>query len=214
MAVLITDEGVNGLDVHLVNDTADAVDGTLVLALHTATHRVERATRPVVVPARGGVSVRADSLFDGFRDLTYAYCFGPRSYELVTVDLLDASGDGPGPTGLPARGAGPGPRSRRRASGARSNRPMSGAWLLQISTRRFAEYVQVDVPGFVAGRFVVPPAPGGLAHDRPATRAGAAPEPRGRVRALNSSTVAPSARDRTAPAVRDELPVVQVLSRI
>ena len=63
-----------------------------MVGLHTAAHQVETASRPVVVPARGGMTVRADSLFDGFRDLTYAYCFGPRSYELVTADLVDAGG--------------------------------------------------------------------------------------------------------------------------
>ena len=52
---------------------------------------MEQVTHAVVVPARGGVAVRADSLFDGFRDLSYAYCFGPRTYELVTADLVDLS---------------------------------------------------------------------------------------------------------------------------
>ena len=55
------------------------VEATLELGLHTAAHPSKQASRPVVVPARGGVEVRANGLLDGFRDLTYAYRFGPRA---------------------------------------------------------------------------------------------------------------------------------------
>ena len=188
VAVLTTDEGVNGLDVHLVNDTAEPVDGTLALSLNTASLQVERVTHDLVVPARGGVSVHADSLFDGFRDLTYAYCFGPRSYELVTVDLLDGSGTVLASTGYlpggPARDLDPDVGLQARIEPADE-----GTWLLQISTQRFAEYVHVDVPGFVAADswFHLPPGGSRTTVIRP--EPGPPREPRGRVRALNSSTV-------------------------
>ena len=186
--MLTTDEGVNGLDVHLVNDTAEPVDGTLALSLNTASLQVERVTHDLVVPARGGVSVHADSLFDGFRDLTYAYCFGPRSYELVTVDLLDGSGTVLASTGYlpggPARDLDPDVGLQARIEPADE-----GTWLLQISTQRFAEYVHVDVPGFVAADswFHLPPGGSRTTVIRP--EPGPPREPRGRVRALNSSTV-------------------------
>ena len=152
-------------------------------SLHTAAHQVERVTRDVVVPARGGVSVHADSLFDGFRDLTYAYCFGPRSYELVTVDLLDASGTVLATTGYlpggPARDLDPDVGLQARIEPADE-----GTWLLEISTRRFAEYVQVDVPGFVAADSWFHLPRGDPARPSSDPSPGPPRQPRGRVRAL------------------------------
>lgn len=192
VAVLATDEGVNGLALHLVNDTALDVEGTLVIGLHTGAHQVEHVSRDVVVPARGGVELYADSLFDGFRDLTYAYCFGPRSYELVTADLVDAEGRTVAGTGYlpggPAREPDPdvglqaeiGPADER-------------AWQLRVTARRFAQYVQVDVPGYVPDDswFHLPPGGSRTTVLRPTPGATTtAVEPRGWVRALNSAVLA------------------------
>ncbi|MGA2837929.1 MAG: glycosyl hydrolase [Acidimicrobiales bacterium] len=186
VAVLATDEGVNGLAFHLVNDTAEAIEGTLELGLHTAVHRVEAESSPVTVPARGAIEVRAEGLFDGFRDLTYAYRFGPRTYELVTADLVDAAGTRMATTGyLPG---GPG-RDMDPDVGLQAGvEPADGGvWLLHVSSRRFAQYVHVDVPGFVASDswFHLPPGGARTVLLRP--DAGSVGEPMGRVRALNSA---------------------------
>ncbi len=92
VAVLLTDEGLNGLAVHLVNDTAVPVAGRLTLALHSGDHCLETADTPVEVPPRGGVTLSSSALLDGFRDITYAYRFGPRRYELVVAELVDEAG--------------------------------------------------------------------------------------------------------------------------
>jgi len=186
VAVLLTDEGVNGLDVHLVNDTADAIDGTVVLALHTATHQVEQVSHGVAVPARGGVVVRADALFDGFRDLTYAYGFGPRAYDLVTADLVDRTG------AVVARAdflpAGP-VRERDPDVGLQVELASAdgGAWHLSVSSRRFAQYVSVDVPGYVPDDSWFHLAPGTSRTVRLVPESGTTSPPRGRVQALNSA---------------------------
>jgi beta-mannosidase len=186
VAVLATDEGINGLSFHLVNDTATPVEGTLVVGLHTDAHSVEQASCEVVVPARGGCQVHADALFDGFRDLTYAYCFGPRSYELVTADLVDATGrvlaDAGYLPGGPARATDPDVGLQTVTEAADS-----GSWRLHVSTRRFAQYIQVDVPGFVADDswFHLPPGGHRTTVLRPCP--GGPEAPRGWVRALNSA---------------------------
>lgn len=188
LGVLATDEGVNGLSIHLVNDTADAIPARLEIGLHTSEHSVEIGSLPVIVPARGGSEVRADSLFDGFRDLTYAYCFGPRTYELITAELIDESGRVLARTGFlpggPARAIDPDVGLQGEVE-----RADGGAWLLRVSSRRFAQYVQIDVPGFVAGDswFHLPP---GGSRDlvlRPETGRGIDLGPKGRIRALNSA---------------------------
>jgi beta-mannosidase len=189
VAVMMTDEGVNGLAVHLVNDTGADVTGTLELGLHTAAHRVESAACPVAVPARGGAEVRADRLFDGFRDLNYAYRFGARTYDLVTAELTGPAGEvlarAAFQPGGPARELDPDVGLQATVGPADGD-----TWLLRVSSRRFAQYVQVDVPGFVADDswFHLPPAGERLVTLRP--EPGHASGPRGRVRALNSAVAA------------------------
>ena len=185
--MLLTDEGVNGLDVHLVNDTAEAIDGTLVLGLHTATHQVEQVSHGVVVPARGGVVVRADALFDGFRDLTYAYGFGPRAYDLVTADLVDLSGAVVASCRLPARPGRPATAIPDVGLQVELAAADGGAWHLSVSSRRFAQYVSVDVPGYVPDDSWFHLAPGASRPVRLVPEAGTTSPPRGRVRALNSA---------------------------
>jgi len=187
VAVLATDEKGDGLALHLVNDTALAVEASLELSLHTAVHTVERVSRPVVVPARVGTEVRANAMLDGFRDVTYAYRFGPREYDLVTAVLTDRSGRILGRAdhlpGGPARNVDPDIGLQALLVGADE-----GGCLLRVSTLRFAQYVQIDVPGYVADDSWFHLPPDGSRTVRLAPEPGAGPEPRGRVRALNSGT--------------------------
>jgi len=186
VAVTITDERMNGLDVHLVNDTAGERRGTLRIDLHTGAHTVESATREVVVPARGGVTIRAESVVDGFRDLSYAYHFGPRPFELITAEFVDPSGR------VEARGAFlPGGPDRVVTSGvgldARLAPADGDAWTIHLSTDRFAEYVHIDVPGFLAGDSWFHLPPGGTRDIDLRPLPGAPEVPSGRVYALNSA---------------------------
>jgi beta-mannosidase len=86
IALALTDEGVNGLDAHLVNETAASVAGTLeAVIVRDGVTIVERAHREVTVAPRTTLRIRVDELFEGFRDLTWAYRFGPAVGELVRV---------------------------------------------------------------------------------------------------------------------------------
>ena len=185
----MTDEGLNGVALHLVNDTGAPVEATLVVGLHTAAHLVEEGSLRVSVPPRGGVEVAADSLFDGFRDLAYAYRFGPRPYELVTADLVDDAGGVLASTGfLPG-----GPvRPMEVDVGLQVGlEPADGGeWYLSIAARRFCLYVHVDVPGYRPDDSWFHLRPGGTRVVSLVPEAGAGPEPRGKVRALNAETEA------------------------
>lgn len=190
VAVLATDEGVNGLALHMVNDTGADVRATLEIGLHTAVHQVETASCPVVVPARGGCSVRAEALFDGFRDVTYAFCFGPRAYDLVTAELVDQDGRVLSRAGYlpggPARETDPDVGLQTEVEPADE-----GVWSLRVSSRRFAQFVQIDVPGYAPDDswFHLPPGGSRLVLLRPEPGAEPGSVPRGRVRALNSATL-------------------------
>ncbi|MCU1487506.1 MAG: glycosyl hydrolase [Actinomycetia bacterium] len=93
LALLATDEGLNGLHLHVVNDTPEPVTGAIEVELFDATgRRLEAGTLPVSVAGRDGTTLSADSAFEGFRDLTYAYRFGPQAYDVVVATLRDDAG--------------------------------------------------------------------------------------------------------------------------
>ena len=188
VAVLLTDEGLNGLDVHLVNDTDGAVAGRLTLSLYGADHRLEASERVVEVPSRGGTTVSAASLFDGFRDFTYAYRFGPRRHELVVAELLDED-DRPLTRATYLPGGLGRPVQPEIGLQARLESADDQVWSLSVSTRRFAQFVSVDVAGFRAADSWFHLEPGGtLVTDLYPESPDRAPDrrPTGRVSALNS----------------------------
>ena len=78
-AVFTTDEGLNGLWVHVVNDYVEAsTDGIEILERPTATSAVLNANKP------GSISL--DEIIGAFTDATYAYRFGGRVNQAVTLD--------------------------------------------------------------------------------------------------------------------------------
>jgi beta-mannosidase len=80
----ITDEGTNGLYLHLVNDTPHAVTGRLVLrCLKDGTIPVIEAARDVTLAAHAGLSIGAFDLFDRFFDAGHCYRFGPAAHDVV-----------------------------------------------------------------------------------------------------------------------------------
>ncbi|HUI05026.1 MAG TPA: hypothetical protein VLZ77_15910, partial [Acidimicrobiales bacterium] len=93
VTVIVTDEGLNGLHCHVINDTAESFRGSLRVSLYTRGElRTEEAERAVEVAARGSCTVRAETMLDGFRDVSYAYRFAPPAQDVVAVTLLDPEG--------------------------------------------------------------------------------------------------------------------------
>mgnify|MGYP000569449408 CR=1 FL=1 len=92
-ALLLTDEGLEGLHVHLFNETDVALEGRLEVDLFQGGRiPVGHAEQAVSVPAHGARSLSADALLGGFSDLTYAYRFGPPRHDVVITRLV--AGDG------------------------------------------------------------------------------------------------------------------------
>lgn len=91
LRVILTDEGVNGLAVHLVNDTPRPVEALMRLtAWRDGSVPVLKAERPVTLPARAAVTLPAARMTDRFFDTTYAYRFGPILHDVVSAQLLPA----------------------------------------------------------------------------------------------------------------------------
>ncbi len=89
----LTDEGTNGIAVHVVNDGPQSLNATVELALFRAGEvSVGHASQPVVVPARGALERNAVEWFEGFSDLNHAYRFGPPGHDVVVATLRDDRG--------------------------------------------------------------------------------------------------------------------------
>ena len=185
----ISDEGGNGLDLHVTNDGPAPLTGTLELALYRQGEiSVGRASRPVEVAAHGALELPAVAAFDGFVDLSYAYRFGPPPHDLVAATLRGPAGEVRArafhfPVGLPATrepDVGLAAEARLDADGA-------GAALV-VRTRRFAQSVAVDVEGFEPDDAYFHLAPGEERLVRLRRTAGTG-APRGTLQPLNAEAV-------------------------
>lgn len=89
VAVWTTDEGLDGIAVHVANDEATALAATLRLAGYADGERlVLQATRAVTVPPRSVASWDAEALIGHFFDAALAYKFGPPGHDTIAVTLL------------------------------------------------------------------------------------------------------------------------------
>jgi beta-mannosidase len=91
--VALTDEGLNGLGIHLINETVETVRGKLSLRCFgdgdTVTMRRER---DIELAPRSNQTLSSAALIGSFFDITYAYRFGPPPLMRTEVTLDDASG--------------------------------------------------------------------------------------------------------------------------
>jgi beta-mannosidase len=185
-AVLLTDEGLNGLAAHIVNDRPTAFNGSLHVRLFgTDGSLMDAAKADVELPGNASTVRSIDELLGAFRDLTFAYRFGPPAYDLVAVQLADNSGVVSEAHYLPSGHARPlEPDLGLRATG----RVVDGAVEVHVETDRFAQFVSVDVRDHVPDVDWFHLAPGDartvVLHRRPGARDRA---PSGEVRALNLS---------------------------
>jgi beta-mannosidase len=149
LALFITDEGLNGLALHAVNDRAQPLAARLSLSLYRqGGQRVAQAAQDIRVPPRGSLELRAAALLDGFLDVNYAYRFGPPGHELVHAQLLDAA------TGSELAGDFFFPLGHafavQPALGLEGELTAldDGSYRLAVGTAQFAQAVSIEAPGW------------------------------------------------------------------
>jgi beta-mannosidase len=191
VAAFISDEGTNGLDVHVVNEPDRALDATLDVRLYRDDDLlIAQASRPLHVAARATLREPLAAWFDDFVDLNHAYRFGPAAYAMVVATLRGGDGERLAqafhfPEGLPSQ------RLRDIGLAARAQMNDDGSAELTVTTRGFAQSISVDVPGFVAQDEYFHLEPGGTRTLRLVPQsARAVPALRGSVSALNAWTAA------------------------
>lgn len=94
-AVFFTDEGLDGLVLHIVNDLPQALEARIEVGMFRDGRVATGAMRTTLwVPARGALSRHVDGLFGYFTDAGNAYRFGPPRQDVVFARVVDeASGE-------------------------------------------------------------------------------------------------------------------------
>jgi beta-mannosidase len=180
--ILLSDEGLDGLHVHALNETDAAIEASVSLAFLAATGKaVAKAERAIRLPPRGSLSWSSAEWLGRFFDATAAYRFGPAPHVLGHAALRDGTGAVIAeafhfPTGQDVTPA---------ATGLNAE-PVAGpdGWVLRLSTERPAFSIQIDCDG--DGR----PADNGFhlvpGFPREVPLPGCSGRPRGAVGALNN----------------------------
>ena len=147
---------------------------------------VAQGRRAVQVPARSASELPAGELFDSFHDLSWAYRFGPPSYDVALATLAQADQvpfafASHFPAGLAIR--------EIRDVGIQAVATASGnGYELRLKSRAFARWVSVQAEGYVCDDQYFHLPPGMVRVLQLSPRPGATPRGlRGQVEALNAS---------------------------
>jgi beta-mannosidase len=144
---MFADEGTSGLDVHVLNETAEARSLILeVSCLRDGKMPVVSGKRDLALAPRSNESIACTDLFGAFFDTNYAYRFGPPSHDVVVARLLDTD------TGTVIAEAFHFPLGRNAAMHREPLRADMGrdadGWWLDVATDVFAQSISIQVEGF------------------------------------------------------------------
>jgi beta-mannosidase len=92
--VVLTDEGLDGIHAHVVNESTEPLVATLEIVLLRDGHVVTaRGSVTCDVAPRSTMTYEADAILGAFYDTTYAYRFGPPGHDVAVATLLDERGN-------------------------------------------------------------------------------------------------------------------------
>lgn len=141
--VLLTDEGVNGLSVHVLNEAGEPLAAELRLAVFgREPGPLIDVRRPVELGPRASLELSGFDLVGRFYDLTYAYRFGPRAHEAVVAQLVvegEVVSQAVHRLGAPEAGEG---------AVAAELMEDAGGWALALTAERLQPYVHIADAGF------------------------------------------------------------------
>jgi len=89
VTVVMSDEGLNGIAIHAINDGPAPITPVLTLSLFRGSISVGETSVHVRIPERSTVNISADELLGSFTDVSYAYRFGRPNHDAVVATLTD-----------------------------------------------------------------------------------------------------------------------------
>jgi beta-mannosidase len=91
--VLMTDEGLDGLKIHILNESQNELSGVLELEFFSfQKNRLVHVLKDVCIGARASLSFQSDELVGYFTDVTNSYRFGPAKYDVIRASLKKSDG--------------------------------------------------------------------------------------------------------------------------
>ena len=150
LTLVITDEGLNGLEIHVINETSGDIHGIIDLSFYRdGAVRTTHAKTQILIPARSKIKIKADALIGHFVDASYAYRFGPPNHQVVTAQLQCNS------TGAILSEAFCFPlglgfsQERDLGLSAVVSQRNDGMWQLDLRTKRFVQSIAIDINGYL-----------------------------------------------------------------
>ncbi len=142
----ITDEGLNGLDLHVVNEHPEPLDAIVrLVCLRDGEIRVRSAERAVSVPGRSTQRLGSQELLAEFFDINDCYGFGPRTHDVVSASLWRRRHDAAAELiAYDHQILAAMPPVRDLGLQARVV-ALDGVWTLHLTTRKFAQYCHLDL---------------------------------------------------------------------
>src|SRR6185312_7818262 len=189
VAVWMTDEEVNGVDVHVANDRQDELDARLRVALYRdGVTRVAEAETELRLAGHETRRLSVEAMVGSFVDAAWAYRFGPPAQHAIVATLSSgggASGGADATSDAATTGDGvlsqafffPAGRPTERRPAAELGLQVSAAGdALRFDTERLVYGVRISAPGFTLldDGFSVEPGAGrtvALRRDDPEARA-------------------------------------------
>ena len=83
ISTFFSDEGLNGLRLHIINDSAQGFDVELDITIYRGNTQVDTCHVQESIPARASRELHVEGCLKRFVDSTYAYRFGPPGHDLV-----------------------------------------------------------------------------------------------------------------------------------
>jgi beta-mannosidase len=150
VAVWSTDEGLDGVAVHVANDLPVPLRTTLRVALYRDLElRVDEARHDVELEPHRSRTYNVETILGRFADVSWAYRFGPPAQDLIVASLERADGELESqcfrlPTGRPLR------RETPDRLGVEVHAQPTGdnSASLTVASERFLYGVRPSVPGF------------------------------------------------------------------
>ena len=188
-SVWTTDEGLNGVAIHVANDGPLPLSATLRASLfHDLEQPVGDAQELLDLAPHVTVERNVESMLGRFVDASWAYRFGPPAQDVIVATLERGSGDAGEPIAQAFRFPAGRPiaveSADRLGLTAQASAEDDGI-VVRVASRRLAYHVRLDVPGFdpADNSFSVEPGGSRVVALRP--RIPGAPFDGGRITALN-----------------------------
>ena len=186
----VTDEGVNGLALHVINERAETLAVSVSFtAWRDGTTPVVTANRDLSLAPRSSTTIPAFEMLDAFFDLTYAYRFGPPGHSVSSARLRNST---TGETLAEAFHFPQGRGNSRENLGLVANLvEVDGDRFLDITTTRFAQSVHLVDENWRASDTWFHLAPGCVKRVKLVAREGREKHaPAGEIRAVNGWDIA------------------------